>query len=406
MRILHVYRTYFPDTEGGVQETIRQICLATKGIGAEPRVFALSRGPEPAVVHRREAAVYRCQQTAEVTSCGISIRAFAEFGKHVEWADVVHYHFPWPFADVLHFATRRKKPAIATYHSDIVRQRILFQAYRPMMNRFLDSLDKIVCTSPNYFATSPVMARFADKVKVIPIGIDEHSYPQPDTGTMEEVEREFGRDFFLFVGVLRYYKGLHILLDALVGKSYPVLIVGSGPTEQVLKRQAKRLGLRHVTFAGRVSDAVKVALFRLCKGVVFPSHLRSEAFGVTLLEGAMCSKPLISTEVGTGTSHVNHHNRTGLVVQPGVPQALAGALDTLHSDSALVEQMGEAARDRYQTYFTGQVMGERYMELYRSVSGRAIVEEKDTQFTGDGLSRPDRRSRPLLHTESVARRFE
>ena len=389
MRILHVYRTYFPDTEGGVQETIRQICLATRGRGAESRVFALSRYPEPAVVYCSEATVYRCQQTVEVASCGISISAFAEFGKHVEWADIVHYHFPWPFGDLLHLATRQKSLSIVTYHSDIVRQRILLQAYRPMMNRFLDSVDKIVCTSPNYFASSPVLTRYADKVKVIPIGIDEHSYPQPDAGTMEEVGREFGRDFFLFVGVLRYYKGLDVLLDALVGKSYPVLIVGSGPTEQVLKRRAKRLGLRHVTFVGRVSDVVKVALLRLCKGVVFPSHLRSEAFGVTLLEGAMSSKPLISTEVGTGTSYVNQQNRTGLVVQPGSPQALAEALDTLHSDPGLVKQMGEAARGRYMTHFTGTLMGERYMELYRSLSGHAIVEEKDIQLIGDGPSRPE-----------------
>jgi rhamnosyl/mannosyltransferase len=267
-------------------------------------------------------------------------------------------------------------------------------------------VDKIVCTSPNYLATSPVLTRYADKVKVIPIGIDERSYPQPDARTMEEVERDFGRDFFLFVGVLRYYKGLHVLLDALVDKSYPVLIVGSGPTEQVLKRQAKRLNLRHVTFTGRVSDVVKVALLRLCKGVVFPSHLRSEAFGVTLLEGAMCSKPLISTEVGTGTSHVNQQNRTGLVVQPGSPQALADALDTLNGDPVLVAKMGEAARDRYQGYFTGTVMGERYMELYRSLTGSAIVEEKDAEFTAGGPSRTDRRSRPLLHTESEARRVE
>ena len=43
----------------------------------------------------------------------------------------------------------------------------------------------------------------------------------------------------LFVGVLRYYKGLHILLDAVAGTDYPVVIVGAGPIEQELKARAR-----------------------------------------------------------------------------------------------------------------------------------------------------------------------
>ncbi|MEJ2610669.1 MAG: glycosyltransferase, partial [Candidatus Thiodiazotropha sp.] len=82
-------------------------------------------------------------------------------------------------------------------------------------------------------------------------------------------------------------------------------IAGAGPTERELKERVTRLGLNNVHLLGHVDDAEKVALMRLCRAVVFPSHLRSEAFGVTLLEGAIHSKPLISTEIGTGTSYIN-----------------------------------------------------------------------------------------------------
>ena len=44
-----------------------------------------------------------------------------------------------------------------------------------------------------------------------------------------------GDQFFLFIGVLRYYKGLHILLDAVSGTNLPVVIVGAGPVEQELR---------------------------------------------------------------------------------------------------------------------------------------------------------------------------
>lgn len=370
MRILHTYRTYFPDTQGGLEETIRQICLTTSELGAECRVLAPSASADRSIIRRPEATVYRPKLTAEVASCSISLAALPRFKELVQWADVVHYHFPWPFADVQHFATRVRKPTILTYHSDIVRQRVLGALYRPLMNRFLGAVDRIVCTSPNYFATSDVLPRFADKVEVIPIGIDEGSYADVEESTLRRVEATHGRDFFLFVGVLRYYKGLHILLDSLRGAPYHVVIVGSGPTERELKRQAERLGLTNVTFTGHVPDEDKISLFKLCRGVIFPSYMRSEAFGVTLLEGAMYGRPLISTEVGSGTSHVNVDGETGLVVPPGSPRALRQAMDQMWYRPDMAERMGRKARGRFERLFTGRVMGSRYHQAYSSLLGR------------------------------------
>ncbi len=305
----------------------------------------------------------------EISSCSISFTALGEFKRQVEWADIVQYHFPWPFADVLHLLAGVKKPCLLTYHSDIVRQRVLSTVYQPVMRRFLQSMDRIVCTSPNYFATSSVLADFAQKVDVIPIGLDPTHYFKSHPSTEPIKLHTAGAPYFLFVGVLRYYKGLHILLDAIKDAPYRVVIVGSGPTEKSLKAQAERLALDNVVFAGRISDEEKVALLKQARGIVFPSYLRSEAFGVTLLEGAMFSKPLISTEVGSGTSHVNVHEETGLVVAPGSPKALRKAMDRLYQDDALALRMGEAANKRYKDHFTGRLMGERYYKLYCEILG-------------------------------------
>jgi rhamnosyl/mannosyltransferase len=110
-----------------------------------------------------------------------------------------------------------------------------------------------------------------------------------------------------------------------------------------------------------------MALFQCCRGVVFPSYLRSEAFGVTLLKGAMSSKPLISAEVGSGSSHVNINERTGLVVPPGNSDALRAAMDELYKDAAKAASMGRNARQRYEALFTGNLMGERYARAYAEV---------------------------------------
>nr|BFE92823.1 hypothetical protein GCM10020185_33590 [Pseudomonas brassicacearum subsp. brassicacearum] len=129
---------------------------------------------------------------------------------------------------------------------------------------------------------------------------------------------------------MRYYKGLHILLDALKGVDYPVVIVGAGPLEKnnCMPRR------RHWACATCISsdawgDEDKVALLELSYAIVFPSHLRSEAFGISLLEGAMFGKPMISSEIGTGTSYINVHEETGLVVPPSNPEAFREAMRTL-----------------------------------------------------------------------------
>lgn len=368
MRVLHVYKTYFPDTQGGLEEAIRQICLNTQHHGVESRVFCLSRDPQPQVVQRPEADVYRAKQTFELASCGFSLSALSLFRQLVDWADIVHYHFPWPFADVLHSMARVSKPCILTYQSDIVRQKGLLSLYRPLMHHFLSQVDRIISTSPTYFATSPTLQRYKQKVAIIPIGLNRDSYPPLNYETLETLRAQVGENFFLFVGVLRYYKGLHVLLEAARNSDFQVVIVGTGPEETALKRRARYLGVTNVKFLGFVSEQEKVALYHLAVAVVFPSHLRSEAFGVTLVEGAMFARPLISAEIGSGMSYINIHSHTGLSVEPDNPSALRHAMQQLYHDSSLAQHLGQRAYERYQQLFTGKGMGELYAALYTTVA--------------------------------------
>jgi rhamnosyl/mannosyltransferase len=98
---------------------------------------------------------------------------------------------------------------------------------------------------------------------------------------------------------------------------------------------------------------------------VLPSHLRSEAFGMALVEAAMFGRPMISCAIGTGTSFVNQHEVSGFVVASESPAALAAAMNTLLSDEALARRMGRAARARYEQLFSGAALGEAYAKLYR-----------------------------------------
>jgi len=218
-------------------------------------------------------------------------------------------------------------------------------------------------------ATSDVLAKYKHKVSVIPIGMEKATYPVPSPDKLTYWRDRFGPKFFLFVGVIRYYKGLHILIEAAQGTDYPIVIVGAGPIEEELKTQAVQLGLRNIHFFGFLPDEDKVALLTLCYGVLFPSHLRSEAFGISLLEGAMYGKPMISSEIGTGTTFINIGYETGLVVPPSDPVAMRQAMRYLWEHPEQAADMGRRAEARYWEHFTADKMVGGYVKLYRELAG-------------------------------------
>lgn len=364
MRVLHFYKTSFPDTMGGVEQVINQIARGANKLGVKTDVLSLTPERVPRTIEIDGYLAHRARLDLQIASTGFSVSAFLRFAQLAKKADVIHYHFPWPFMDVVHFATMVKKPTVVTYHSDIIRQKHLLKIYRPLKWKFLGDMSRIVATSPNYLATSDVLAKYRHKVSVIPIGLDKATYPVPSSEKLAYWRNKLGRKFFLFVGVIRYYKGLHILMEAAKGTDYPIVIVGAGPIEEELKQQAAQLGLQYIHFLGHLPDEDKVALLTLCYGVLFPSHLRSEAFGISLLEGAMYGKPMISSEIGTGTTFINIANETGLVVPPSDPAALRQAMQYLWEHPEQATEMGLRAEERYWKHFTADQMVRSYVDLY------------------------------------------
>lgn len=365
--MLHVFRTYIPDTRGGIQEVIRQICRSTSALGIENRVFVPSPNPDPKLIEGDGATTVRVKLNFEIQSCGFCLTGLGEFRRQADWADIIHYHFPWPFQDVMHFLYGSRKPSVLTYHSDIVRQQNLLKVYAPLMNRFLDSVDRIVPTSAVYSESSEHLAKRQDRVRVIPLALAEDSYPEVSPSALEQTRKVYGQDFFLFVGMLRYYKCLDVLVAACQHTDANVVIAGIGPLEAELKQQADELGITNIVFAGEVDDETKVALFSLCRAVVFPSHSRAEAFGVTLLEGAMFGKPLITADIVSGTSHVNRHEETGLAVKAADPVALAEAMSLLQEDASHAQRLGSGARARFDQLFAAEAMGRQYVDVYREL---------------------------------------
>lgn len=369
MRVLHFYRTYLPDTVGGAEQSIYHLCRAGADQGVENTVLTLTsqRGAAQRVSLPGHT-VERVQSGFKLASVELSLGVIRRFRQLAREADVIHYHFPWPMSDIAHLASCVHKPSVVTYHADIQRQRTLLAMYKPLMHRFLRSVDRIVATSPNYAATSEVLRAHRDKVEVVPLGLTRNYYPKPDEALLQKWrERTGGGPFFLFVGVFRYYKGLNVLLEAIRRTGYPVVLVGDGPLAPELRAYAQQHRITGAHFTGQLPEEDKMALIELSRAIVFPSPNRAEAFGMTLLEGAMLGKPMITCEIGTGTSYVNRHGETGLVCIPNDPEDLARAMEALWNDALQCELMGRRAALRFEDLFTAHRTARAYRRIYDAV---------------------------------------
>ena len=370
MNVLHVYKTSVYQSFGGVETFIDTLCSKGHSFGVLNSVLTLDSSPNSDPILINGYSIHQSKQNFYLASTGFSASAFRDFQELAKESDIIHYHFPNPFADLLHLITRPNKPSVVTYHSDIIRQKLLLQFYLPIQRKFLSSVDRIIATSPNYLSSSQTLKEFENKVSVIPIGIDHLAYESPSLDRLKFWRKKIPQPYFIFIGAMRYYKGLEILLNAVRDTNIHIVIVGTGEFEKSLKIQASELQLRNVDFLGIVNDQDKLALLYLSHGFVFPSHMRSEAFGVSLLEAAAVGRPLISCEIGTGTSFVNINNETGIVISPGSPEELRRAMKFLLNNPRTASKMGNNAKERSLNLFTAHQQAQAYFKVYSELLGR------------------------------------
>ncbi len=365
MNILHIYKDYFP-VEGGIENHIKQLAEAQAARGHSVSVLVTSRNRQTHVEKINGVRVIFAARLATVSSAPVSPAMFGLLAR--ERPDIVHLQFPYPWGEVANLFFGKAGAAVMTYQSDIVRQKYLRVVYAPLMRRVLAQVDRIIATSPNYIASSRVLAPFREKCIAIPMGIDPTPFA---TRSASSRERADGEVRLLFVGALRYYKGLQYLLAALpfIPNAH-LVVVGTGPMGWQWQALARELGVANrVDFRGEVPNPELPPYYQACDIFVLPSSERSEAFGLVQLEAMAAGKPVICTELDTGTSYVNVNDETGLVVPARDSGALVAAINRLCADAGLRRRMGEAGRARVLQEFTLDKMVDRVMQTYSAVLG-------------------------------------
>ncbi|EHJ48103.1 glycosyl transferase group 1 [Solidesulfovibrio carbinoliphilus subsp. oakridgensis] len=198
-------------------------------------------------------------------------------------------------------------------------------------------------------------------IAMIPNGVDTALFTPAS-----ELSRE-GPVRLVFVGRLVRQKGLDVLLDALARlpetACFELSIVGDGPLRRELAERARRLGLGdRVRFAGWVGRADMPELLREADAFVFPS--RDEGMPNAVLEAMAAGLAVAATRIA-GNEELVEDGRTGFLVPPDDPAALASVLTRLIGDRNLCWRLGAAGRDKVVREYSWRVVAGAYLDLFR-----------------------------------------
>ena len=336
-KVLTVNKMYRPEI-GGVEIVAEAIAKILKENNYESQVLTYNNINKLKEEIIDEVKVKRLPIIFQKGSVRWSNKYKKNMKKESKHADIIIFHFPSFQPEIDLFFTNKYSNAkkICFYHSDIVGKGFLGNLYNKLVTQnFLEKMDKIIVTSPNMKDSSKELEKFKDKVEVVPLFVDTtHFYYR------EKNKREFLLSRFknkkekivMYIGRLGRYKGLEYLIEAFqnLDKKNGLVIIGKGVKEKELKTKVQELNLEDdILFLDFIPHEELPEYYSSADLFVLPSIERGESFGIVAIEAMACGVPVVTTELGTGTSFHNIDGVTGRVIESRNSTALAKAINEI-----------------------------------------------------------------------------
>ncbi|MDB5875944.1 MAG: glycosyl transferase group 1 [Ramlibacter sp.] len=375
LRVCHLGK-YYPPAHGGIESHVRTLASAQAELGPSVEVLCVNHEAGP-TRRDRDAGVEvtrlgRAAKASKLDVCPELVPAL----RRVE-ADVLHLHVPNPTMILALLRARVRTPLVVTYHSDVIKQKVLGALFRPLERLVYRQVRAILPTSPTYASGSSFLRPYGDRLQVLPHGIELAEYLDPSQADREAAETLRARHpgpLWMGCGRLVYYKGFVNAIRALSRVPGTLVLIGEGPERAALEAEAKAVGVSdRVEFAGKVA---RLAPYYLAADAFwFPSNARSEAFGLVQVEAMAAGCPVINTAIPhSGVAWVSRHDKEGLTVPLDDPGALADAANRLITEPGLRDRLAAAARVRAKAEFDHRVMARRSLDIYRCVlDGGAVA---------------------------------
>lgn len=361
---------------GGAQEHLYNLVTRIDRERYDVSVLSLSGGPGVRRLERTGVSVCVLDDMTDEEA----IAAVAAHLAAVD-ADLVHNHMyraevVGTQAALALAATGRRRPFIVgTVHSSRIRS----EEDRDLLRRLTPRMDHLIAVSRAIVRKLEDEGRIGAPISLIYNGVDLARYSEQAAcpTLLADYAIPNGGPIVGVVARLEPEKGHPTLLEAwpAVLAAVPnaqLLVVGEGSQRELLEAQASSLGLldgrtSSIAFTGRRDDvpAVTAAL----DIAVLPSY--REAQGLSILEAMALSRPVVASAVG-GIPEMIDDGRTGLLVAPRDPGALAAAIVRLLRDPGFAARIGRAGHDLVHERFCVEQM----VRAVETIYDEAVADER------------------------------
>jgi glycosyltransferase involved in cell wall biosynthesis len=337
---------------GGAERVVEALALHFHAKGTPLHVVAVTRGGPIADLLREKGvgvSVLSIKSPLDVTASIKLARVARRFG-----ADLIHSHLE--VSDIvvaLASPAIRTAKTITTVHN--LGAGLAASAWkRTLWKQAVPRFDRVLAVSGAVAERVPVEAT------ILRPSVISKDRPQPDRARMRRLLGvQEDEKVVLAVGRLTWEKGFDLLgraAERLAAIGARVMVIGDGPDREALLRHA------HLELLGSRQDAGD--LMAAADVVACPS--RTEGFPQVPLQAMFAGVPVVGTAAG-GMSEVVDE-RSGIVVPPEDPEALAGAIASLISDPARARALGANGRARiFEDGLTSEAMCARHEEIYREM---------------------------------------
>lgn len=366
MRVLHAYKIYRPDIEGGIPAVLSSL---TQPADATTHAILCARRRGAARNYKIDGvAVEAVASLGTLFSTPIAPAYIPAFIRRARDVDVVVHHAPLPLNDAAVLLGLPDEVGLIVYwHADILGFHLLKPMMSPMIRRVLDRADRIIVSGQPMIDHSDLLRPHAAKCTVMPYGMQIDHWYQPDASERPAIDalRRAKPRHIVSLGRLVGYKGFDVLIRAMRDVDGHATIIGEGPCLQALQQLATELGVAgRVEFSGRLERDEIRRLFHASKVFAFPSVGEAEAFGIVQVEAMAAGLPIVNTALATTVPLVARHDQEALTVPPGNAGALAAALNRMLNEPQLAQRLGAGGQARARTEYDHSVFTGRMATIY------------------------------------------
>ena len=231
MKVLHLGKYYYPAV-GGIEAQLRNLNKGLKGLNIDQEVIVANTKGETSFEEIDGVKIVRLPNLITLFSTPICF-GWWKYIKRSD-CDILHLHLPNPMASFCLYKRKFKGGLIISYHSDVVRQKLLKHPLYPITKWLFKRAEAVVIAGNDVSMYDKLLHEFSHKCVNIPYGVDFDFWSgrQISSDKIEKIRSNHKKPIVLFVGRLVYYKGLEFLINAMKNVEAVLLIVGRGPEKK------------------------------------------------------------------------------------------------------------------------------------------------------------------------------